>query len=102
MDDIKGVLRRRGPDSLGCKKVLLRSGVSSLPGGKQDVVAFVEDEAPSEEKVSHISGGGAKEFTRELQFIGATLQLRGINPIVQPLVDISGSVLVYNGNIHGI
>ncbi|XP_055809901.1 uncharacterized protein LOC129880081 isoform X2 [Solanum dulcamara] len=101
VDDIKGVLRRRGPDSLGCKKVLLRSGGSSLPGGKQDAVAFVEDEAPSEGKDSHMDGAAAKEFIRELQFIGATLQLRGINPIVQPLVDISGNILVYNGEIFG-
>ncbi|KAL3367730.1 hypothetical protein AABB24_008870 [Solanum stoloniferum] len=101
VDDIKEVLRRRGPDSLGCKKVLLRSGVSSLPGGEQDVVAFVEDETPREGKDSHMDGGAAKEFIRELQFIGATLQLRGINPIIQPLVDISGNILVYNGEIFG-
>ncbi|XP_010320854.2 uncharacterized protein [Solanum lycopersicum] len=101
VDDIKGVLRRRGPDSLGCKKVLLRARVSSLPGGEQDVVAFVEDEDASEGENFHTGGGAAKEFIRELQFLGATLQLRGINPIVQPLVDMSGNILVYNGEIFG-
>ncbi|CAN4124600.1 unnamed protein product [Withania somnifera] len=101
LDDIKAVLRRRGPDSLGCKKVLLRSGVSSLHGGKQDFVTFVEDEDSSEEEACHMGGGGVKEFNKELQFIGATLQLRGINPIVQPLVDVSGNILVYNGEIFG-
>lgn len=101
VDDIKGVLRRRGPDSLGCKKVLLHSGVSSLPGGEQDVVAFVEDEDASEGEDSHMGGDGGKEFIRELQFIGATLQLRGTSPIVQPLVDMSGNILVYNGEIFG-
>nr|XP_016435479.1 PREDICTED: asparagine synthetase domain-containing protein 1-like isoform X3 [Nicotiana tabacum] len=100
VDDIKAVLIRRGPDSLGCKKILLRSGVSSLCGGEQDVVAFVEDEDSGEGEACCMGGGG-KEFTGELQFVGATLQLRGINPIVQPLTDISGNILVYNGEIFG-
>ena len=34
----------------------------------------------------------------ELIFIGATLHLRGVEPVVQPLVSASRSVLVYNGN----
>lgn len=33
-----------------------------------------------------------------LYFIGATLQLRGVGPICQPLVDSCGNVLVFNGN----
>ncbi|KAJ6720873.1 ASPARAGINE SYNTHETASE DOMAIN-CONTAINING PROTEIN 1 [Salix viminalis] len=37
----------------------------------------------------------------ELQFIGATLQLRGLNPIIQPFVDSYGNVLIYNGEIFG-
>ncbi|XP_019252450.1 PREDICTED: asparagine synthetase domain-containing protein 1 isoform X2 [Nicotiana attenuata] len=102
VDDIKAVLRRRGPDSLGCKKILLRSGFSSLCGGEQDVFAFVKDEDSDEGEACRMGGGGGgKEFTGELQFIGATLQLRGINPIVQPLMDVSGNILVYNGEIFG-
>ncbi|KAM3359178.1 asparagine synthetase domain-containing protein 1 isoform X1 [Capsicum galapagoense] len=101
VDDIKGVLRRRGPDNLGCRKVLLRSGVSALAGGEQDIVAFVEDEDANDGENSHMGGGGGKEFIEELQFIGATLQLRGISPIIQPLVDMSGNILVYNGEIFG-
>ncbi|KAG6397775.1 hypothetical protein SASPL_144236 [Salvia splendens] len=65
-DDIKAVLQRRGPDSLGTKIVKLYSDGS--------------------------------EFSGELLFIGATLQLRGVNPVVQPLTDDFGNVLVYNGN----
>ncbi|XP_060215095.1 uncharacterized protein LOC132641955 isoform X2 [Lycium barbarum] len=101
VDDIKAGLRRRGPDSLGCKKVILRSEVSSLCGGEPDAVASVENEDPSEGEACHIGGGGGKELIREMQFVGATLQLRGINPIVQPLVDVSGNILVYNGEIFG-
>lgn len=33
----------------------------------------------------------------ELHFFGATLQLRGVNPLVQPLIDSSKNILVYNG-----
>jgi hypothetical protein len=41
-------------------------------------------------------GGGVG--ATELCFIGATLQLRGAEPVSQPLVAQSGNVLVYNGN----
>ncbi|MCH96360.1 asparagine synthetase domain-containing protein 1-like [Trifolium medium] len=63
LDDLKEALRRRGPDSLGVKKV-------NFP---------------------HNDGNG------ELCFIGATLQLRGTLPLVQPLVDASRNILLYNG-----
>ena len=85
LDDLKEALRRRGPDSFGAKKVLLQllgqNGVSSFT---------VEEDGDAAD--------GAIE-TAKLHFFGATLQLRGINPLVQPLTDASGNVLVYNG-IH--
>lgn len=34
----------------------------------------------------------------ELYFFGATLQLRGVSHIIQPLVDSSGNILVFNGD----
>lgn len=37
------------------------------------------------------------DFSMELHFIGATLHLRGLNPVRQPLVDSSGNILIYNG-----
>jgi asparagine synthetase B (glutamine-hydrolysing) len=64
LDDLKKALRRRGPDSLGVKKV-------NLP---------------------YNDGSNG-----ELCFIGATLQLRGTLPLVQPLVDASRNILLYNG-----
>jgi hypothetical protein len=42
--------------------------------------------------------GGDGVGATELCFIGATLQLRGDEPVLQPLVAQSGNVLVYNGN----
>ena len=36
-------------------------------------------------------------YVGELQFIGATLQLRGLNPIIQPFIDSSRNALIYNG-----
>ncbi|KAG5076345.1 hypothetical protein JHK82_055040 [Glycine max] len=87
LDDLKEALRRRGPDSFGAKKVLLQllgqNGVSSFT---------VEEDGDAAD--------GAIE-TAKLHFFGATLQLRGINPLVQPLTDASGNVLVYNGEIFG-
>ena len=42
---------------------------------------------------------GRVKSVADLYFFGATLQLRGVNPISQPLVDTSGNLLVYNGII---
>ncbi|KMZ76540.1 Asparagine synthetase domain-containing protein, partial [Zostera marina] len=36
------------------------------------------------------------EFSMELHFIGATLHLRGVNPVQQPLIDSFGNILIYN------
>lgn len=87
VDDLKTALGRRGPDNLGCKKVFLHPTVSGEEcvelrycGDKCDCTFFANG---------------------ELHFIGATLQLRGVNPITQPLVDESGNILVYNGEIFG-
>ena len=79
VDDLKAALRRRGPDILGCKKIFLHPDVSG------------------EECVELRCCGD--QSNGELHFIGATLQLRGINPITQPLVDEFGNILVYNGRI---
>lgn len=40
---------------------------------------------------------GSSSRSGELQFFGSTLQLRGVNSVVQPLTDADGNVLVYNG-----
>ncbi|XP_078436078.1 asparagine synthase family protein [Wolffia australiana] len=42
-----------------------------------------------------------KACTFGLSFLGASLHLRGINPAVQPLIDDSGNILVYNGEVFG-
>ncbi|KAL3830613.1 hypothetical protein ACJIZ3_019415 [Penstemon smallii] len=80
-DDIKEALRRRGPDSLGTKTIYLHAGAQSVMQNEGAV------------------GNGCENG--ELRFIGATLQLRGVNPVVQPLTDASANVLVYNGEIFG-
>lgn len=86
MDDLKATLRRRGPDSVGCKKVFLNSKTSASVEDRE-ILSVVEDCGSS------VNGGA------ELLFIGATLQLRGVNPIIQPLLDSSRNILVYNGEI---
>ncbi|KAK7251940.1 hypothetical protein RIF29_35566 [Crotalaria pallida] len=114
-EDIKAALRRRGPDSVGVKKVLLRCGVSE----KSDCISsFLEDDDVVRELQSVLCAGNAgdigergatvgddfgipKPAAAELCFVGAILQLRGVDPLVQPLVDASGNVLIYNGEIFG-
>lgn len=87
LDDLKEALRRRGPDSLGAKKVFLQRSVS----GESQISSFAEHD--------EILCSGNKDSSGELHFIGSTLQLRGTIPLVQPLVDAFGNVLVYNGNV---
>ncbi|XP_028754081.1 asparagine synthetase domain-containing protein 1-like [Neltuma alba] len=121
VDDLKAALRRRGPDSLGSKKVNLQFNIS----GQKNISTFIEDDEALElgadiEKLHIVLSGnkcdcvsldnglscslynaGVRSPSAELHFIGATLQLRGINPLVQPLVDSHENILVYNGEIFG-
>ncbi|VVB04011.1 unnamed protein product [Arabis nemorensis] len=91
VEDVKSVLGQRGPDNVGEKKIHLR------PNCAQESVTLSVFEA----------GEGACELENttsssgELHFLGSTLQLRGTNPIVQPLVDSSGNILAYNGEVFG-
>lgn len=88
--DIKAALRRRGPDSLGSKRIFLKS--------IEDDFCVLEGEVEIENDLQDYD---QTDSEAELCFIGATLQLRGTSPIVQPLVDASGNILVYNGEIFG-
>ncbi|KAL5553618.1 hypothetical protein UlMin_041019 [Ulmus minor] len=107
IDDLKEALRRRGPDSLGTKKLFLQSWEE----GK--IVSLIEgQEGSGEKRRSFTLANGRTDGVHgdfrvmensaaELDFVGATLQLRGVFQIVQPLVDSSRNVLVYNGEIFG-
>ncbi|XP_027345728.1 asparagine synthetase domain-containing protein 1 isoform X2 [Abrus precatorius] len=100
LDDLKAALRRRGPDSLGAKKVLLQFNVS----GENRISSFTEDDDDVSCSGNKDIDGECHHFairTAELHFVGATLQLRGTKPLVQPLADDSGNVLVYNGEVFG-
>lgn len=85
LEDLKAALRRRGPDSLRTKKVLLQSSGEKLS-------SFIE-----EDDDDTLCPGREDNNRAELHFIGAILQLRGTIPLVQPLFDASRNVLVYNG-----
>ncbi|KAL7240684.1 hypothetical protein ACSBR2_006354 [Camellia fascicularis] len=118
INDVKAALRRRGPDSLGSKKVFLHSMIPSSVEGQDIFSLTVEEEAikgdlhyntnschcissASEEPWMLDNDFDKPKCVAELFFLGATLQLRGINPIFQPLVDAAGNILVYNGEIFG-
>uniref|UniRef100_A0A0D9Y0Q8 Asparagine synthetase domain-containing protein n=1 Tax=Leersia perrieri TaxID=77586 RepID=A0A0D9Y0Q8_9ORYZ len=78
VDELKEALRRRGPDSLGCERLRVCADGRILGSYGCDCG----------------SGDGVDVGVTELCFIGATLQLRGAEPISQPMVAQSGSVLV--------
>ncbi|KAL3654307.1 hypothetical protein CASFOL_003988 [Castilleja foliolosa] len=92
--DIEAALQRRGPNSLGAHTINLCSNISHDELKDLTVESFVQTERVVENGCKSVLHG-------ELRFIGATLQLRGLNPVVQPLTDAFGNVLVYNGEIYG-
>nr|KJB50534.1 hypothetical protein B456_008G176600 [Gossypium raimondii] len=95
VDDLKAALQRRGPDSLGTMKLLLPLHSNSSNSTNYRVSSFNEE--------SHVldNGSDMPESFAEFVFLGATLQLRGVSPVCQPLMDSSRNVLVYNGEIFG-
>ncbi|GAB2280182.1 hypothetical protein Dimus_014820 [Dionaea muscipula] len=116
VDDLKAALRRRGPDSLGTKRVLLELQCRSLAGDGAVVSSIIEEEETDgggfcvgacwemgdmRSSGNGGNGAGGRKSVAKLHFIGAVLQLRGMNPVSQPMVDASGNLLVYNGEIFG-
>lgn len=99
---------------MGSKKVFLHSKISSSVGGRDVLSCAGGEEATKNDFLCSTNAcqcitseseelcwkeNNKRECVAELYFIGATLQLRGVKPIVQPLVDASGNILVYNGMI---
>ncbi|KAK6921903.1 Asparagine synthase [Dillenia turbinata] len=110
IDELKAALRRRGPDSFGTKKLILHSENE----GRVLLSRFHHDEVDTSAQSSssltpdyetslsnQVNRFGVPNSIGELLFFGATLQLRGLNPISQPLVDSFGNLLVFNGEIFG-
>ncbi|KAI3818208.1 hypothetical protein L1987_12011 [Smallanthus sonchifolius] len=95
VDDIKAALRKRGPDSLGSKSIFLDAHEGRI------LQSSVEGEEPA--KITDLKDNFVlnNSLVGKLLFVGATLQLRGVYPITQPLVDKSGNILVYNGEVFG-
>lgn len=76
------------------KKDVAEHGVSSFCFSD----SINDDSTSTFEVVSTIDvGATTTKSVAELHFLGATLQLRGVTPVHQPLVDTKGNILVYNG-----
>ncbi|PKU81136.1 asparagine synthetase domain-containing protein 1 [Dendrobium catenatum] len=118
IDNLKAALQRRGPDSLGSRKVLIQLEHGNLV---EKAGTFFDDQVDKSRDTFLCSGktvncrissaletvgtqyvgvNGMKSIA-QLDFIGAMLQLRGLSPVPQPLEDASGNLLVYNGEIFG-
>ncbi|EEF50737.1 asparagine synthetase, putative [Ricinus communis] len=83
INDLKLALQRRGPDSLGSKKLIISAKDQEL----FSVIKEEDHNSANEEPCLH--------------FVGATLQLRGLYPVTQPFLDSSKNILIYNGEIFG-
>ncbi|MCL7048435.1 hypothetical protein MKW94_003047 [Papaver nudicaule] len=106
VEGLKEALQRRGPDHLGSKKLHLHTKTSTCSEKDKNVESLLdveqEIEITSSYEVKQDNGlDGIDSVAAELQFFGAELQLRGTSPVFQPLVDASGNILVYNGEIFG-
>ncbi|EFH51481.1 hypothetical protein ARALYDRAFT_484275 [Arabidopsis lyrata subsp. lyrata] len=93
VEDVKSVLSQRGPDSVGEKTIHLQQNASTC--GQDSVTLSVSEASGGTYELEETTSLG------ELHFIGSTLQLRGTSPIRQPLVDSSGNILAYNGEVFG-
>lgn len=58
---------------------------------KECIVSSVELSNMQEDPVTRMGSDA------EIELVGATLQLRGLSLVIQPLEDISRNLLVYNG-----
>ncbi|XP_076888685.1 uncharacterized protein LOC143539175 [Bidens hawaiensis] len=96
VDDIIAALRKRGPDSLGSKSVSLHVQEGQVTRSSAD-----EDELTNISNLKDDFDLNNNTLDGKLLFLGATLQLRGVCPIIQPFVDKSGNIFVYNGEVFG-
>ncbi|KAF6171427.1 hypothetical protein GIB67_009568 [Kingdonia uniflora] len=107
VDDFKAALHRRGPDYFGSKKLVLPFNFKTeksnepLPINVEEAVELTNDCIASPNEVAQDDGFTVVNPAAELHFMGATLHLRGTSPVYQPLVDDSGNILVYNGELFG-
>ncbi|GMH27571.1 hypothetical protein Nepgr_029414 [Nepenthes gracilis] len=115
-DDMNAALRRRGPDSLGSRGVFLELKTQASVNDRDLLSSNVGDEEKDDQKFCikfcsevhdcRLSANGENGFPirksyAEMLFTSAVLQLRGVIPVMQPLADASGNILIYNGEIYG-
>eukprot|EP00249_Psilotum_nudum_P008673 c21436_g1_i1 orf=198-2339(+) len=90
INDLIKALGNRGPDFTSSAAVYVQTSESD----KLDSVILSNRDC-------HISRCDDEGSFAVLQFVGASLQLRGICPVFQPLQDIHNNLLVYNGEVFG-
>jgi glutamine phosphoribosylpyrophosphate amidotransferase len=79
-------LIHRGPDSLGTVRIHAKQFLSQK--------GMVEVDKGINDSMHNTSSNGCDAT---MDFVGASLQLRGTYPISQPLQDSSGNLLIFNG-----
>jgi asparagine synthetase B (glutamine-hydrolysing) len=83
-------LIHRGPDSLGTVRIHAKQFLSQK--------GMVEVDKGIDDSMDNTSSNGCDAT---MDFVGASLQLRGTYPISQPLQDSSGNLLIFNGEVFG-
>ncbi|CAK9224092.1 unnamed protein product [Sphagnum troendelagicum] len=88
--EICDALIHRGPDSLGTVRIHAKQFLSQK--------GMVEVDKGINDSMHNTSSNGCDAT---MDFVGASLQLRGTYPISQPLQDSSGNLLIFNGEVFG-
>ncbi|KAH9565076.1 hypothetical protein CY35_04G058600 [Sphagnum magellanicum] len=88
--EICDALIHRGPDSLGTVQIHAKQFLSQK--------GMVEVDKGINDSMDNTSSNGCDAT---MDFVGASLQLRGTYPISQPLQDSSGNLLIFNGEVFG-
>lgn len=97
--DIKASISRRGPDSLGARRLLIHGKAFDSKWAEESRISTSLEEGAIGRSSFSDELNTTEGFVGEMIFLGATLQLRGVRPVVQPLVDEFGNILVYNGEV---
>lgn len=92
IQDLCGILESRGPDQISTESVVCNVDGSLVYNSRSTDTSA--DFTTAE--------GGKKNSAACLQFVGASLQLRGDEPVRQPLRDQLNNILVYNGVLSPI
>ena len=101
IEDLCEALKPRGPDNLNTKTLHVQAdqNASELAPDSCRLIVCNDEEIVNESRLEETCNSPP---IAKIEFVGALLQLRGDYPVLQPLQDCSGNILIYNGALLSI